>query len=213
MKFVVRDYDDKLTTHEIGVGTLEPVRWQGGEEPKPQWLELEKKSGNGELLAVAYLISVHDAAAMTEIPFGDFPMRRGCHATLYQDAFCGMSSPHIVPNNAFEDIYRSLRMASHFIYITGWSVWTNLALLRDGPCELLGDLLKRKADEGVEVYSLSSLSSLSLSFFPLNSLFDEICIIVWDELTSVPDQYGNSLATEGMMGTFDEETRFFFISF
>ena len=40
--------------------------------------------------------------------------------------------------------------------------------------------------------------------------------MVWDELTSVPDKFGDSFATEGVMGTFDEETRFslnFFFSF
>ena len=40
--------------------------------------------------------------------------------------------------------------------------------------------------------------------------------MVWDELTSVPEKFGDSFATEGMMGTFDEETRFliyFFFSF
>ena len=41
--------------------------------------------------------------------------------------------------------------------------------------------------------------------------------MVWDELTSVPDKFGDSFATEGVMGTFDEETRlisifFFFLS-
>ena len=76
--------------------------------------------------------------------------------------------------------------AQHIICITGWSVWTELRLFRgqdaldfyDGT---LGELLCRKADQGVKVK-----------------------VMVWSEYTS-----GN-LKTEGVMGTHDMETYNYF---
>mmetsp|Transcript_27391 Transcript_27391/g.76542 ORF Transcript_27391/g.76542 Transcript_27391/m.76542 type:complete len:576 (+) Transcript_27391:41-1768(+) len=52
---------------------------------------------------------------------------------------------------------------------------------------LLGHILRDKAEAGVRVN-----------------------ILVWDEISSVPDKYGDPFVVEGVMGTFDEETRMFF---
>ena len=75
--------------------------------------------------------------------------------------------------------------AQKFIYITGWSVYTGISLLRgdEDPEGLsnVGELLKRKADEGVRVL-----------------------IFVWNEKMSF---FGNE---GGVLGTHDEETRSFF---
>lgn len=51
---------------------------------------------------------------------------------------------------------QALNNAKHFIYMTGWSVDNNTTLLRDDqePKETLGQLLVRKADEGVRVLLL-----------------------------------------------------------
>ena len=80
----------------------------------------------------------------------------------------------------------SIVEAQHIICITGWSVWTELRLFRgedalriyDGT---LGELLCRKADQGVNVK-----------------------VMVWSEYTS-----GN-IKTEGVMGTHDMETYNYF---
>ena len=63
----------------------------------------------------------------------------------------------------------------------GWSVKADIDLERDNQGETLGEILKRKADEGVRVL-----------------------IMVWNEALST-DVY-----TPGVMGTHDEETRIFF---
>ncbi|KAJ6704427.1 PHOSPHOLIPASE D [Salix viminalis] len=76
----------------------------------------------------------------------------------------------------WEDVFDAITNAKHFIYITGWSVYTEISLVRDsrrpkpGGDISLGELLKKKASEGVRVL-----------------------ILVWDDRTSVeiPDDGGS----------------------
>ncbi|GJN05675.1 hypothetical protein PR202_ga23326 [Eleusine coracana subsp. coracana] len=92
------------------------------------------------------------------------------------------------PHRCWEDIFDAISNAKHLIYITGWSVYTEIALVRDtnrpkpGGDVTLGELLKRKASEGVRVLML-----------------------VWDDRTSV-----GLLKRDGLMATHDEETANFF---
>merc|ERR1719340_149889 len=79
-----------------------------------------------------------------------FRMHRGCNVTLYQDTK--------VPthNSCWKDLYYSIEGAQNIICITGWSVWTKLKLFRGEEAVsiyggTLGELLARKADQGVEV--------------------------------------------------------------
>ena len=56
----------------------------------------------------------------------------------------------------WRDLYDAIDQAEKFIYITGWSVWTNVRLLRgeedeEGDISHLGELLKRRVEEGVRV--------------------------------------------------------------
>lgn len=125
-------------------------------------------------------------------------MHRGCSVTLYQDAHCPadlpwlnmVRGPHDMPpsvHSCWRDLYFALDAAQHIICITGWAVWTKLRLFRgveahdiyDGT---LGELLCRKADEGVQVK-----------------------VMVWSEKTS-----GEVLGDQGMMGTHDMETYKYF---
>ncbi|KAJ6686162.1 PHOSPHOLIPASE D [Salix purpurea] len=87
----------------------------------------------------------------------------------------------------WQDIFDAIRQARRLIYITGWSVWHKVTLVRDGeqhPGVTLGDLLRSKSQEGVRVL-----------------------LLVWDDPTS-----RNVLGykTDGIMATHDEETRRFF---
>ncbi|QQP35472.1 Uncharacterized protein FKW44_023706, partial [Caligus rogercresseyi] len=98
---------------------------------------------------------------------------------------CTDSGPYIPPR-AWIDVYNAIQKAQRFIYITGWSVATGINLVRDNP-EIdsegdsnVGELLKRKAEEGVTVL-----------------------ILIWSEKLS-------SEENPGLMGTHDEETRLFF---
>uniref|UniRef100_J3M4D9 Phospholipase D n=1 Tax=Oryza brachyantha TaxID=4533 RepID=J3M4D9_ORYBR len=129
------------------------------------------------------------------VPYTFFSQRQGCKVTLYQDAhvpdgfipripFIPIGNPH----RCWEDIFDAINGARHLIYITGWSVYTEIALLRDadrpkpGGGVTLGELLKKKAGEGVRVLML-----------------------VWDDRTSV-----GVLKKDGLMATHDEETMNYF---
>lgn len=131
------------------------------------------------------------------VPYTFFPQRKGCSVTLYHDAHVSDSFlPKIPlaggkfyrPRRCWEDIFDAISDAKHLIYITGWSVYTKIALIRDverpkvGGEITLGELLIRKANEGVRVLML-----------------------VWDERTSV-----KFLKNDGLLATHDEDTGKFF---
>ncbi|XP_043716589.1 phospholipase D beta 1-like [Telopea speciosissima] len=128
-----------------------------------------------------------------------FPLRKGGRVTLYQDAHVpdgclpnlkldhGMLFEH---DKCWHGIFDAISQARHLIYITGWSVFHEVRLVRDvayasarSNCTL-GDLLKSKSEEGVRVL-----------------------LLVWDDPSSK-----NILGykTDGIMQTHDEETRRFF---
>jgi len=73
------------------------------------------------------------------------------------------------PRRCWEDIFDAINNAQHLIYITGWSVYAEIMLVRDsrrpkpGGDATLGELLKKKTRDGVRVLML-----------------------VWDDRTSVP---------------------------
>ena len=64
------------------------------------------------------------------------------------------------PSRAWFDIFNAINNAQKFIYITGWSVFTNIQLVRgeedsDGESHV-GELLKKKADEIVGLLKISA---------------------------------------------------------
>nr|GMC92272.1 phospholipase D alpha 1-like [Ipomoea batatas] len=137
------------------------------------------------------------AARFPGVPYTFFSQRRGCKVTLYQDAHVpDKFIPRIPlaggrfyePHRCWEDIFDAITNAKHLIYITGWSVYTEITLVRDprrqkpGGDATLGELLKKKASEGVRVLML-----------------------VWDDRTSV-----GLLKKDGLMATHDEETGNYF---
>ncbi|XP_004501331.1 phospholipase D alpha 1-like isoform X2 [Cicer arietinum] len=130
------------------------------------------------------------------VPHTFFKQNTNCQVTLYQDAHVQDGSvpsiqldgaEHYEPRKCWEDIYNAIMDAKHFICITGWSVDTEITLIRDPnkstkTSATLGELLKAKANEGVNVLML-----------------------VWDDRTSVPD-----LKKDGLMATRDQETGEYF---
>ncbi|XP_054782042.1 phospholipase D alpha 1-like [Prosopis cineraria] len=131
------------------------------------------------------------------VPYTFFTQRQGCKVTLYQDAHVPedfipriplSGGKYYEPHRCWEDVFEAIRNAKHLIYITGWSVYTEIKLVRDakrpkdGGHVTLGQLLKDKASEGVRVVML-----------------------VWDDRTSV-----SLLKKDGLMATHDEETEIFF---
>ncbi|XP_064116964.1 uncharacterized protein LOC135222708 [Macrobrachium nipponense] len=135
--------------------------------------------------------------ATFEVPDCYFELREGCKVTPYQDAHCpplpifesiptASGETYDAPC-AWTDLYKALNNAQRLIYVTGWSVYTETILVRggddcdhEGKGETVGELLKRKASEGVRVL-----------------------IMVWNEKMS-------NGVTQGFMGTHDEETRSYF---
>lgn len=123
-----------------------------------------------------------------------FPLRSNCHVTLYQDAHhCSTFQPPLAlcgsPRKLWEDVYKAIEGARHLIYIAGWSFNPKMVLVRDPETEMpqargvkLGELLKRKAEEGVAVR-----------------------IMVWDDETSLP-----IIKNKGVMGTHDEDAFAYF---
>ncbi|KAL8037518.1 hypothetical protein ABFX02_11G044800 [Erythranthe guttata] len=131
------------------------------------------------------------------VPFTFFQQRKGCRVTLYQDAHVPddfipkiplAGGKFYEPHRCWEDIFDAIYNAKHMIYITGWSVYTEITLVRDrrrqkpGGDLTLGELLKKKANEGVRVL-----------------------LLVWDDRTSV-----GLLKKDGLMMTHDEETGEYF---
>eukprot|EP00659_Diplonema_papillatum_P005616 gene5616-8565_t len=100
------------------------------------------------------------------------------------------------PRNLWEETYVALLQSKYFIYIVGWSVFTDLPLLRernivvpgyehiDGTKLTLGDLLVLKSKEGTH-----------------------ICIMLWREATSISNDYASA---DGVAGTYSERTKAFF---
>lgn len=102
----------------------------------------------------------------TGVPGTYFPLRMGGKVTLYQDAHVPDGSlPNLkleygmdyVHGKCWHDIFDAIRQARRLIYITGWSVWHKVRLVRDEKSiagHTLGDLLKAKSQEGVRVLLL-----------------------------------------------------------
>ena len=104
------------------------------------------------------------------VPNAYFPLRRGGHVTLYQDAHVGDGNlPKIeIDGGSFyehgkcwEDICHAIIQAHHLVYIVGWSIYHPVKLVREptkpmpgGTPPTLGELLKGKVHEGVRVVVL-----------------------------------------------------------
>ncbi|KAM7255540.1 hypothetical protein ACFE04_008438 [Oxalis oulophora] len=123
-----------------------------------------------------------------------FPLRSNCQVKFYQDAhqsrnFLHSFSSSTLPGKLWEDVYKAIEGARHLVYIAGWSFNPRIVLVRDPETDIphamgvmLGDLLKRKAEEGVAVR-----------------------ILIWDDETSLP-----IIKNKGVMGTNDENAFVYF---
>jgi len=146
-------------------------------------------------VSIQYIPKEELEEEMHELEDSYFPVRESCRMIMYQDAdtpnlpqFEGVTNPdqsQYEPTRAWRDLYECIKNAQKFIYITGWSVFTNIQLLRgdedpDGFSHV-GELLKAKAEEGVKVLML-----------------------VWNEKGNSTDLYA------GLMGTHDEDTKNYF---
>jgi len=74
------------------------------------------------------------------VPYTFFSQRNGCRVSLYQDAHVPdnfipkiplSGGKYYEPHRCWEDVFDAITNAKHFIYITGWSVYTEISLIRD----------------------------------------------------------------------------------
>eukprot|EP01012_Entosiphon_sulcatum_P013946 TRINITY_DN19104_c0_g1_i1.p1 TRINITY_DN19104_c0_g1~~TRINITY_DN19104_c0_g1_i1.p1 ORF type:complete len:1138 (+),score=138.76 TRINITY_DN19104_c0_g1_i1:101-3514(+) len=172
-----------------------------------KWYDIR---GGGQLRITMQFIAAEQMAQNTEVVQPLFREQMYCRVKLYQDAHVGANAnvpgqsllpPVPVHNgpyqheNAWEEIFKAISAAQRFIYIAGWSVYTEISLLRERAIDgtghpTLGEMLKKKSQEGVVIR-----------------------LLIWDEVLSIDSKLLNSLLTStktGMMNTHDEETRKYF---
>ncbi|RLN19374.1 phospholipase D beta 1-like [Panicum miliaceum] len=207
VNFVVKD-SDVVGAELIGVVSIRADCLKTGDRVEGTYPVLErngKECAPGavlrlsvQYLPVARLTMYHHGVTpgpdFAGVPRTYFPLRRGGRVTLYQDAHVPDGTlPEIRLGNGacyrqgqcWRDVYDAISHARRLIYITGWSVFHTIHLVRDGTGGMaLGDLLRRKSQEGVRVL-----------------------LLVWDDPTS---RSVLGIKMEGYMGTRDEETRRFF---
>jgi phospholipase D1/2 len=113
------------------------------------------------------------------VPRTFFAQRRGCSVQLYQDAHVADDfAPQVQlaggrwyePCRCWEDVFEAVTNAKRMVYIAGRSVNTDVVLVRDTrqpSSGTLGDLLKRKAGEGVTVLVLEWDDRTSVGLGPI----------------------------------------------
>ncbi|KAL6519552.1 Phospholipase D beta 1, partial [Orobanche minor] len=209
VNFVVKD-NDVVGSQHIGTVSIPVEQIYGGERIQGIFPILNVsgkpcKAGAVLSLGIQYhpieKLSVYDNGIgsgpdYAGVPGTYFPLRRGGTVSLYQDAHVPDNSlpnlkldngMHYIHGKCWRDIFDAIRHARRLIYITGWSVWHKVRLVRDDNSMsdyTLGELLKSKSQEGVRVL-----------------------LLVWDDPTS---RSILGYKTDGVMQTHDEETRRFF---
>jgi phospholipase D1/2 len=207
--FTVKD-DNPIGATLIGRAYVPVQELLGGEEVD-KWVEIldEKKNPIIVYSIIHFNLKYFDVTndrtwsrgirshKFPGVPYTFFSQRQGCRVSLYQDAHVPdkfvpkiplAGGTYYEPHRCWEDIFDAITNAKHLIYITGWSVYAEISLVRDsrrpkpGGDITLGELLKKKASEGVRVLML-----------------------VWDDRTSV-----GLLKKDGLMATHDEETEHYF---
>ena len=188
--FEVRDKDHAYS-EDIGMVVMQTADLLQG-TPRQGWFPIKSKKGktHGQLNLFVQYVSKMTMEHRYEVDCY-FPVQKGCHVTLYQDAHCLPDMPQFstmppvlnhYPRSCWRDLYDTLMEAQHIICITGWAVWHKLLLFRGPDLNItnkcLGEILVEKANAGVKVY-----------------------VMVWSEKTS-----GQILGEKGFMGTHDMET-------
>ncbi|KAH9308102.1 hypothetical protein KI387_036013, partial [Taxus chinensis] len=213
VEFAVKD-NDVLGAELIGTVAIPAERVLSGEKVE-DWYPVLNSYGKPPKPDSALRLSFQFYPAQTDplykdglgagpdysgVPHTYFPLQKGGMVSLYQDAHV---TDHLLPKiqldggkefehgKCWEEICHAILEAHHLVYITGWSIYHRVKLVREPTKPLpeggllnLGDLLKYKSQEGVRVL-----------------------LLVWDDKTSHDTLI---LKTGGVMQTHDEETKRFF---
>jgi len=197
--FLLFDVKDKdhAQAEQVGLVEISTQMLLNGQRIE-DWFPIRKKNEvNGHLhLGILYQ-SMAMIGKTFDVP-SYFPMHRGCNVVLYQDAHCPSDVPHLNmvrgpndrpnhPQSCWKDLYYFIEGAQQICCLTGWAIWTKLQLFRGEEAQsiyngTLGDLLIKKANEGVKIQ-----------------------VMVWSEKSS-----GAIVGQDGVMNTHDMETYYFF---
>jgi len=181
VRFVVKDQDVMGSQYIGEVSIAAKLLLHGG--VADGWFDLVNKEGKpskegAKLRLSARYIPVEQSVIYSQgvgsahgVPNTYFPLRKGCRVTLYQDAHVyDHTLPKIVLDGGlpyvhglcWEEICTAINDAQHLVYVAGWSVWDKVKLVRDanrpvveGGDMTLGELLKKKASQGVRVLVLA----------------------------------------------------------
>lgn len=208
LEFTVKD-NDIFGAEVIGTVVI-PVQKVSNGDRVEDWFPVLNSYGKPPKPDSALRLSIQFRPAETDamgkdgagygVPNTYFPLRKGGMVSVYQDA-------HVVDGllpeirldggkvfrhgQCWEEICHAILEAHHLVYITGWSIYHKIKLVREPTKPLpqggnlnLGELLQFKSQEGVRVL-----------------------LLVWDDKTS---HHNMLLKTEGVMQTHDEETKKFF---
>lgn len=193
--------DDLLGSVEVHLSTIITPALKKG-QPIQAVLSLKHPSAKAEAHSIStiriefkWYSMISSIPGNMAIPAVYFRRTHGNLVTLYHDAHCVCDDFPDVPlchgvfktTSCFEAIAEAVENSKYFCLFAGWSINTATALKRpveEALHEPIGELLKRKSEQGVRVI-----------------------VMIWDDITSLE---GNNFFKEGIMCTFDEYTRQFF---
>ena len=148
-----------LSSEQVGTVTF-PVSHLLDGDKRVGWYDIkmnDSKKVNGQIYLSVQFHPIHITPSYDMESY--FPIHPNCSVILYQDAhvnddpirFMEEMITDTPSRSCWKDIYEDLTNASHFICITGWSVHTDVKLLRGKDCCSLGELLIQKANDGLSV--------------------------------------------------------------
>lgn len=204
VSFVVKD-NDVVGSQYIGTVSIPTEHIYGGEEIKGFFPILNsngKPCKAGAVLSLAmkytpieqlsiYYNGIGAGPNYIGVPQAYFPLRRGGRVTLYQDAHVPEGClPNLTLGNGMQyvhgqcwrDIFDAIRRARRLIYITGWSIWHKVRLVRDDNSlsdYTLGELLRSKSQEGVRVLLLVWDDPTSRSILGYKTVSFCIMLNIW----------------------------------
>ncbi|KAF2357653.1 Phospholipase D-like domain [Trinorchestia longiramus] len=161
---VFKVYDKDLYGKDLMGSVTIPVIPLKKEKQIEGKFNLMKNDGTSGMLQLSVKLfdnEYENASLLPEVPNCVFKMKENNTVTLYQDAHCPSLPVQVTdragvtrePANAWQDIYNALKNAQKAIFITGWSVNAKIELVRgqNVSVQCLGEILKEKAEEGVNV--------------------------------------------------------------